>query len=221
VQGRRRTEGGHSPRSASPLSGEYCGTTASRPNNVPGPSSPGPGTSRWEPHDDRAVRAVSLRGCQTPFHRSVVSAEARSEMAHRSKINSPISQRSSRNPALPHGCINNLLQFRNDSGFLSNSSGQGGGLYVIHNPGHPKSQRLRARTTDQCEIRCERQGRRSGASAEPSGPSTRVPTGTRAIRHLHCTESDLAQHHWSSTVQDHLSDHRQCANLTCSQCLFL
>jgi hypothetical protein len=61
---------------------ECSGTTANRPNNVLGPSSPGPGTSRWEPHDDRAVRAVSLRGCQTPFHRSVVSAEARSEMAH-------------------------------------------------------------------------------------------------------------------------------------------
>ena len=28
-----------------------------------------------------------------------------------------------------------MLQFRNDSGFLSNSSGQGGGLYVIHNQG--------------------------------------------------------------------------------------
>ena len=192
MSGRTRTEPGHSPRLASPLSGEWCGTTASRPNSVPGPSSPGPGTSRWEPHDDRAVRAVSLRGCQTPFHRSVGSAKARSNVAH--------DQRSTaRNPSDPveiwpltHGCINNMLQFRNDSGFLSNSSGQGGGLYVIHNSGQPKSQRLRARTTDQREIRCERQGRRSGASAEPSGLSTRVPSGTRAIRQPHYTESDLA-----------------------------
>jgi hypothetical protein len=29
---------------------------------------------------------------------------------------------------------NNMLQFRNDSGFLCNKSGQVGGLYVIHGP---------------------------------------------------------------------------------------
>jgi hypothetical protein len=167
------------------------------------------------------VRAVILRGCQTPFHRSVVTPKDPFSRGLRSKINSSECQRSSRNQAGPHSCINNMLQFRNDSGFLSNSSGQGGGLYVIHSPGHPKSQRLRARTTDQREIRCERQGRRSGGSAEPSGPSTRIPTGIRAIRHPHCTESDLAQHTWSSTVPDHLADHRQCANLMCSHCLFL
>jgi hypothetical protein len=32
--------------------------------------------------------------------------------------------------------INNWLQFRNDSGFLSNSGGQARGLYVIHDEGH-------------------------------------------------------------------------------------
>jgi hypothetical protein len=54
-----------------------------------------------------------------------------------------------------------------------------------------------------------------GASAEPFGFSTRVPTGTRAIRHPHDNEANLAQHHWSSTGSDHVSGHR--ANLTCSQ----
>ncbi len=221
MQGRRCTEPGHSPRSASLLSGGYCGTTASRPNNVPGPSSPGPGTSRWEPHDDRAVRAVSLRGCQTPFHRSVVSAEARSEMAH--------DQRSTaRYPSDPveiwpflMAASTTCCSFEMIRASFPTAVGKAGVFALYITQGTQKSQRLRARTTDQCEIRCERQGRRSGASAEPSGPSTRVPTGTRAIRHLNCTESDLAQHHWSSTVQDHLSDHRQCANLMCSQCRFL
>jgi hypothetical protein len=125
---------------------------------------------------------------------------ARSDVEHDQRSTALISQESSRIQPQVGGHINNMLQFRNDSGFLSNRSGQARGVCVIHNPGHPKSQRLRARTTDQCEIRCERQGRRSGASAEPFGQSTRVPTGTRAIRDLHCTESDLAQHHWSSTV---------------------
>ena len=62
-----------------------------------------------------------------------------------------------------------------------------------------------------------RQGRGDGASAEPFGLSTRVPTGTRAIRHPHGTEANLAQHHWSSTGSGHRSGHRECANLTCSQ----
>jgi hypothetical protein len=75
-------EPGHSPRRASLLAAECCVTTASRPNSVPGPNSLDPGTSRWEPRDDQAARAASLRGCQTPFHRSVVSARTRSEMAH-------------------------------------------------------------------------------------------------------------------------------------------
>jgi hypothetical protein len=40
-----------------------------------------------------------------------------------------------------------------------------------------RSQRGLARTTDQCEIRCERQGRYTGASAEAYGLSERIPTG--------------------------------------------
>jgi hypothetical protein len=167
------------------------------------------------------VRAGSLRGCQTPFHRSVVSAKTRSDVAHDPRSNGLLSQRSSRNPRIPHGQINNLLQFRNDSGFLSNSSGQGGGLYVIHNSGHPKSQRLQARTTDQRGIRSERQGRRSGASTEPFGPSTRVPTGTRAIRRLTALYPTSPSTSWLSTGPDDVSGHRQCTNLTCSQHLFL
>jgi hypothetical protein len=115
-----------------------------------------------------------------------------SNVAGRSTIDQFISQRCSRNPALLISCINNMLQFRNDSGFLSNSSGQAGVFTLYMNQGTQKSQRLRARTTDQRGIRCERQSRCGDASVEPPGLSTRVPTGTRAIRHPHRTESDLA-----------------------------
>ena len=83
------------------LRGECCGTTASRPSNVPGQSSPGPGTSRSERRGVRAEPAVSLRGCQTPLHRSVGFPKTRSHVAGRSMINKLISQRSSRNLALP------------------------------------------------------------------------------------------------------------------------
>ena len=128
---------------------------------------------------------------------------ARSDVEHDQRSTALISQQSSRIQPLLGATSGNMLQFRNDSGFLSNKSGQARGVCVIHKPGHQRASELRARTTDQREIRCKRQGRRSGASAEPFGPSTQVPTGTRAIRRPHRAESDLALHHWSSTGSDH------------------
>ena len=182
------------------------------------PNSPGPGTSRWVLHDDRAVRAVSLRGCLTPFHRNVVSAERPLRCRARSKINSPDIPAIQSNPALCSGPTSTTCcSFEMIRASFPTGVGKIGVFALYITKGHQRASELRARTTDQREIRCKRQGRRSGASAEPFGLSTRVPTGTRAIRHPHRTESDLAQHHWSSTGSDHVSGHRQCANLTCSQ----
>ena len=56
-------------------------------------------------------------------------------MAGRSTIDRFISQRCSRNPARLISYINNMLQFRNDSGFLSNSSGQAGVFTLYMNQG--------------------------------------------------------------------------------------
>jgi hypothetical protein len=62
-------EPGRSRRPAGLLWVECCETTASRPSNAPGPSSPGPGTSRQVRRGVRAEPAVSLRESQTPLHR--------------------------------------------------------------------------------------------------------------------------------------------------------
>src|SRR5215204_2558437 len=63
-----------------------------------------------------------------------------------------------------------------------------------------QGQRLQARTTDQREIRCERQGNRSDTSVESVGPST-FRVGTRAHPKDHCFKSDHA-HHWSPAGWD-------------------
>src|SRR5512133_2506735 len=67
------TGSGHNGRSAlRSRSVACCGTTASRPSNVLAPNSPDLGTSHSVQHGVQAEPAANLRGCQTPFYRSVV-----------------------------------------------------------------------------------------------------------------------------------------------------
>ena len=62
----------------------------------------------------------------------------------------------------------------------------------------PRSQRVSARTTDQREIRCERQ---TVAAAYQPAHRRRSRQGAGQVRHPSCAESDLAQQDWQGQAR--------------------
>ena len=62
----------------------------------------------------------------------------------------------------------------------------------------PRSQRVSARTTDQREIRCERQ---TVAAAYQPAHRRRSRQGSGQVRHPSCAESDLARKNWQGQSQ--------------------
>jgi hypothetical protein len=68
-----------------------------------------------------------------------------------------------------------------------------------------------ARTTDQREIRIERQGRRSDTSVQPVGLQTCPDRGRANLsRLLHILIT--LRHYWSPTARKPMSKHRRCAS---------
>jgi hypothetical protein len=65
-----------------------------------------------------------------------------------------------------------------------------------------RSQRGLARTTDQCEIRCERECRYNGAQPSPPACRSGSRPGSSQAHSLWCAESDVTQHHVAPTRPD-------------------
>ena len=118
------------------------------------------------------------------------------------------SQPSSRNPHPPKQASHNnrLLQFRNDSGFLSNKSGQARGFALYMDNKAPKASVYKRGLL--ISVRSGVNARAVATAHQPSRSAYRreFRPGRRPIRHAHCTEANLAQHHWSSTGSDHGPD---------------
>ena len=130
---------------------------------------------------------------------------ARSDVEHDQRSTALISQQSSRIQPLLGANINNTLQFRNDSGNLSNRSGQGRGLCVIHNQRAPKSQRV----YEQGQLISVRSGvnaRVVAATHQPSRSAYRRES--RPGRGLSSTHTPLNRTSPSST--GHRQDHNMC-----------
>ena len=193
-----RTEPGHSRCSAGLLLVACCGTTASRPSNVPGQGSPGPGTSRSERRGVRAEPAANLRGCQTPHHRSV-------RFPKPGRCGWTVDDQQPPNPGestvklstfqapIPTTCCS----FEMIRASFATRVGKWGVFTLYMDRRGPRSQRVSARTTDQREIRCERQ---TVAAAHQPPHRRRSRPGSGQVRHSSCAESDLAQNVWQGRL---------------------
>ena len=129
-------------------------------------------------------------------------------------INSLKSQRSSRNPgpSSPLGSTT-CCSFEMIRASFATRVGKRG-VFALYMDGRgPRSQRVSARTTDQREIRCERQAVATAHQPSRSACRWEFGPGSAEARDPSCADSDLAQHHWQrqdrtsgpSTVSKQLS----------------